>query len=137
MPNNKKPEASTLVSAVGDASSSSAAILANNAYNNSTRPTKDETKHIKAVTSTHSNHVRNSSYDLLWFLGPAIICYALNTSILPIYAIGIARIISTRLTLTLHYLFFDKDNYLNKLPQWNTTSTQPMNTQRLWSIRYD
>ncbi|KAK1747991.1 fatty acid hydroxylase superfamily protein [Skeletonema marinoi] len=117
MPNNKKPEAATLTSSVGDASSSSAAILANNAYNNSTRPTKDETKHIKAVTSTHSDHVRNTKYDLLWFLGPALICYALNTSIVPIYAIGIARIISTRLTLTLHYLFFDKDNYLNKLPQ--------------------
>ena len=111
------PKDKTLVSVVGDASSSSTAILANNAYNNTTRPTKDETKHIKAVTSTHSDHVRNTKYDLLWFLGPALICYFLDTSILPIYAIGIARIISTRLTLTLHYLFFDKDNYLNKLPQ--------------------
>lgn len=101
---------------VGDASSSSASILANNAYNDRTRPSKDETKHIKAVTSTHSDIHRNTSHDLLWFLGPAIICYALDTPMLPIYAIGIARIISTRLTLTLHYLFVDKDNYLNKIP---------------------
>ena len=101
---------------VGDASSSSEAILANNAYNNNTRPSKEETKHIKAVTSTHSDHKRDTRYDLLWFLGPALICYALKIPILPIYAIGIARIISTRLTLTFHYLFADKDNYLNKLP---------------------
>ena len=102
---------------VGDASSSSSSILANNAYNEDTRPSKDETSHIKAVTSTHSNHTRNTNYDMLWFLGPALICHLLGTPIYAIYAIGIARIISTRLTLTLHYLFFDKDNYLNKLPQ--------------------
>lgn len=115
MPTSKK--LSTAATSVGDASSSPTAILANNAYNNNTRPNKDETKHIKAVTSTHSDLIRSTKYDLLWFLGPALICYALNQPILPIYAIGIARIISTRLTLTLHYIFVDKDNYLNTLPQ--------------------
>lgn len=117
----KRKNASTVTTigttSVGDASSSPAAILANNAYNNNTRPSKEETKHIKAVTSTHSDHNRNTKYDLYWFLGPAAICYALGTPIYAIYAIGIARIISTRLTLTLHYLLADKDNYLNKLPQ--------------------
>lgn len=122
MPTSGKASSATAaklatVSAVGDASSSSAAILANNAYNDKTRPSKDDTKHFKAVTSTHSDHVRNTKYDLYWFLGPALICYLLGTPIYPIYAIGIARIISTRLTLTFHYLFADKDNYLNKLPQ--------------------
>lgn len=123
MPTSKKPSAATAKlatvasSSVGDASSSPEAILANNAYNNATRPTNDDTKHIKAVTSTHSDHVRNTNYDLLWFLGPALICYLLEQPIYPIYIIGIARIISTRLTLTLHYLFVDKDNYLNKIAQ--------------------
>mmetsp|Transcript_15712 Transcript_15712/g.37753 ORF Transcript_15712/g.37753 Transcript_15712/m.37753 type:complete len:696 (-) Transcript_15712:133-2220(-) len=123
MPTSKKASAATAklatidTSAVGDASSSSEAILANNAYNNNTRPTKDDTKHFKAVTSTHSDHVRNTNHDLLWFFGPALICYLLGTSIYPIYVIGIARIISTRITLTLHYLFVDKDNYLNKISQ--------------------
>lgn len=107
----------TTVSSVGDASSSDTAILANNAYDHNTRPTKDDTKHFKAVTSTHSDIVRNTNYDLYWFLGPAIICHLLGTPVYAIYAIGIARIISTRLTITLHYLLFDKDNYLNKLPQ--------------------
>lgn len=122
MPTSKKSGASTaklttMVTSVGDASSSSTAIIANNAYNNNTRPSKEETSHIKSVTSTHSDHIRNTDHDLLWFLGPAIICQLLGTPIYAIYAIGIARIISTRLTLTLHYHFFDKDNYLNKLPQ--------------------
>lgn len=97
--------------------SSSAAILTNNAYNSKTRPSKEDTKHIKAVTSTHSDHVRNTDYDLYWFLGPALICYLAGTPIYAIYAIGLARIITTRLTLTLHYLFFDKDNYRNKISQ--------------------
>ncbi|KAL7545671.1 hypothetical protein ACHAWF_009022 [Thalassiosira exigua] len=121
MPTSRKPSEAAAkletVSAVGDASSSSSAILANNAYNESTRPSTDDTKHFKAVTSTHSDHVRNTQYDLYWFLGPALICHLLGTPSYAIYAIGVARIISTRLTLTLHYHFVDKDNYLNKLPQ--------------------
>lgn len=107
----------TTISSTGDASSSESAILANNAYDENSRPTKDDTKHFKAVTSTHSNHERNTKYDLLWFLLPALICQLLGTPIYAIYTIGIARLISTRLTLTAHYLLFDKDNYLNKIPQ--------------------
>lgn len=105
-----------LKNSVGDAPSSSAAITANNAYNDATRPTTDETKHIKAVTSTHSDIERDTRFDLLWFLGPAVICYFLNTPMYPIYITGIARMVSTRLTLALHYIFVDKDNYLNKIP---------------------
>jgi len=97
--------------------SSSTTILRNNAYDSKTRPSKEDTNHIKAVTATHSNHVRNTNYDLFWFLGPALICHLAGTPMYAIYTIGIARIISTRLTLTLHYLFFDKDNYLNKISQ--------------------
>ena len=93
LPNDRK--GSVIGTSVGDASSSTTSILANNAYNNNTRPSKEETNHIKAVTSTHSDHTRNTDHDLLWFLGPAIICHVLGTPIYAIYAIGIARIIST------------------------------------------
>mmetsp|Transcript_27844 Transcript_27844/g.59886 ORF Transcript_27844/g.59886 Transcript_27844/m.59886 type:complete len:694 (-) Transcript_27844:91-2172(-) len=121
MPTSKDASAATAklttISSTGDASSSETAILANNAYDENTRPTKDDTKHFKAVTSTHSDHVRNTKYDLLWFLLPALICQLIGTPIYAIYAIGITRLISTRLTLTVHYLLFDKDNYLNKIPQ--------------------
>ena len=102
---------------VGDASSSASAILANNAYNAATRPTSDDTKHFKVVTSTHSNHERNTDYDVLWFIGPAVLCHLLGTPSYAIYAIGVARIIATRLTIALHYLLVDKDNYLNKISQ--------------------
>lgn len=39
------------------------------------------------------------------------------TNVLPIFITGFARIISTHVMLTMHYLFVDKDNYNNKLPQ--------------------
>jgi sterol desaturase/sphingolipid hydroxylase (fatty acid hydroxylase superfamily) len=69
----------------------------------------------KIVPSTHSAKERKTDYDVLLFLVPALL-YKL-TNVLPIFAIGIARIISTRLTLSLHYMLVDKDNYDNKLTQ--------------------
>ncbi len=65
------------------------------------------------VASTHSLHKRETKYDLLLFLVPAL--FYKFTPILPTYIIGIARMISTHVLLTLHYLFVDKDNYNNKL----------------------
>jgi sterol desaturase/sphingolipid hydroxylase (fatty acid hydroxylase superfamily) len=69
----------------------------------------------KVVASTHSLHKRETKYDLLLFLLPALLWKV--TPIMPAYLTGIVRILSTHLVLTLHYLFCDKDNYLNKLTQ--------------------
>jgi len=68
----------------------------------------------KMITATHSAHKRNTDYDLLLFLAPAL--FYKFTPILPVFLIGITRVLSTHLLLTLHYLFVDKDNYNNKIP---------------------
>ncbi len=67
------------------------------------------------VASTHSLHQRTTKYDLLLFMVPAL--FFKLTPIMPVYVTGVARILSTHLLLTLHYLFCDKDNYANKLTQ--------------------
>lgn len=72
-------------------------------------------KRGKQVTPSHSKHKRNTDYDFLLFLVPALF-YKL-TPVFPIYAIGIARMISNKLFLTIHYLLVDKDNYHNKISQ--------------------
>jgi Sterol desaturase len=69
----------------------------------------------KMVPSTHSLHKRETKYDLWIFLAPALLWKL--TPILPVYVTGITRILSTRILLTLHYIFCDKDNYQNKLTQ--------------------
>lgn len=67
----------------------------------------------KMVASTHSSHKRTTKYDLLIFLAPALL-YKI-TPVLPLYIIGLARMLSTHVLLALHYVFVDKDNYENKL----------------------
>jgi len=67
----------------------------------------------KMVASTHSKHKRETKYDLLLFLVPAL--FWKLTPIMPAYLTGITRILSTHILLTLHYMFCDKDNYNNKL----------------------
>lgn len=69
----------------------------------------------KAILPTHSDKKRNKKYDLLYILAPALLCWA--TPVLPVYAIFIARVIATHALLTFHYLYVDKDNYYQKLPQ--------------------
>jgi len=69
----------------------------------------------KVVASTHSLHKRETKYDLLLFLVPALFWKV--TPVLPTYLIGVARMISTHALLTMHYIFVDKDNYNNKLTQ--------------------
>jgi len=69
----------------------------------------------KIVPSTHSALERKTDYDVLLFLVPAL--FWKLTPVMPIFIIGIARIISTKLTLSLHYMLVDKDNYDNKLTQ--------------------
>lgn len=69
----------------------------------------------KIVASTHSAHRRETKYDFLLFLVPAL--FWKLTPIMPAYITGVARILSTHVLLTVHYLFCDKDNYNNKLTQ--------------------
>jgi sterol desaturase/sphingolipid hydroxylase (fatty acid hydroxylase superfamily) len=69
----------------------------------------------KVLSPTHTAKERNTDYDLLYFLAPAL-CFVI-TPVVPMYIIGILRIISTHLTLSLHYIFVDKDNYNNKISQ--------------------
>jgi sterol desaturase/sphingolipid hydroxylase (fatty acid hydroxylase superfamily) len=75
---------------------------------------KEDTS-FPAVAPTHSAKDRNTDYDWLIFLGPAL--FAKFTPVWTIYAIAIARIATTHLILSLHYQFVDKDNYFNKLTQ--------------------
>jgi len=72
-------------------------------------------KESKSIAPTHSHHKRNTKYDLLFFMVPSLLFWA--TPVLPVYAIGVTRIICTRLMLALHYMFVDKDNYNNKISQ--------------------
>ena len=99
-----KPETNNTVNPVK--AKTSAAETEKTTYNNGK---------TKMVASTHSLHKRETKYDLLLFLVPALFWKV--TPILPTYLTGIARMISTHLILTLHYIFVDKDNYDNKLTQ--------------------
>jgi sterol desaturase/sphingolipid hydroxylase (fatty acid hydroxylase superfamily) len=74
-----------------------------------------EPEHPKVLVPTHSAKERNTEYDILFFLAPALFCSI--TPVLPIFVIGILRVISTHLTLSLHYIFVDKDNYNTKISQ--------------------
>jgi sterol desaturase/sphingolipid hydroxylase (fatty acid hydroxylase superfamily) len=68
-----------------------------------------------ARVPTHSANKRNTDYDWFIFLGVALL--SPFTNVWPIYAIAIVRWISIHCILSLHYMFVDKDNYLNKLSQ--------------------
>jgi len=68
-----------------------------------------------AIAPTHSAGKRNTDYDWLLFLVPAL--FYKITPIGPLYIVGALRIIAMKLILSLHYQFVDKDNYLNKLPR--------------------
>ena len=71
-------------------------------------PSKDA-----AIAPTHSAAKRTTDYDWLIFLAPAL--FYKVTPIVPLYTIAILRIITVKLILSLHYVFVDKDNYLNKI----------------------
>lgn len=69
----------------------------------------------KVLAPTHSSRTRNTDYDFLLFMVPAL--FFKVTPVLPLYVIGILRVLSTRLTISLHYLLVDKDNYNHKVSQ--------------------
>lgn len=68
----------------------------------------------KSIMDVHSIE-RSGWVDLAAFLAPLLASSI--TDVRPIYITGIARIVSIRVFMTLHYLFFDKDNYNMKLRQ--------------------
>jgi len=74
----------------------------------------DSVSFKKSITPTHTQE-RESKYDLLYVLAPLL--FSWFTPVLPMYLIAVARFFSTHLVLGLHYVFFDKDNYYNKLSQ--------------------
>lgn len=59
--------------------------------------------------------ISSDSCILMGFLFPMLLWKI--TPVMPLYIIAVSRIISTHLTMTLHYMFCDKDNYNNKLEQ--------------------
>lgn len=72
-----------------------------------------ETSKDGEMAPTHSAVSRNTDFDWLVFLAPAL--FYKVTPVLPLYAVAILRILSVKVILSLHYLFVDKDNYHNKL----------------------
>lgn len=63
----------------------------------------------------HSAVFRFTDYDWILFLVPAL--FYKMTPVFPLYAVAIVRILAVKAILSLHYIFVDKDNYLNKLPR--------------------
>ena len=68
-----------------------------------------------AIAPTHSALPRNTDYDWLFFSAPALLWKV--TPIAPLYMVAIARILSAKIFLSLHYQLVDKENYLNKITQ--------------------
>ena len=80
------------------------------------QPTIKQNKSIayrNSITAIVSN--RSPIIDFLCFLIPSL--FFGITNIYPVYLTGILRMICTHITLTLHYVFVDKDNYTSKLSQ--------------------
>jgi sterol desaturase/sphingolipid hydroxylase (fatty acid hydroxylase superfamily) len=68
-----------------------------------------------ALVPTHTAPHRNTDYDWVYFLLPAL-CYKI-TPIGPLYAIATLRIVIVKLMLSLHWHFVDKDSYYSKISQ--------------------
>mmetsp|Transcript_6173 Transcript_6173/g.8004 ORF Transcript_6173/g.8004 Transcript_6173/m.8004 type:complete len:650 (-) Transcript_6173:309-2258(-) len=69
----------------------------------------------EAIAPSHTAKERSTKYDWLLFLGPAL--FWKITPIAPMYITVIARMFFTHLILSLHYMFVDKENYLNKISE--------------------
>lgn len=68
----------------------------------------------KSVFEAHSFE-RSAWVDVFAFLAP-LLAYKL-TDVTPIFITGTARILSTRVFMSLHYMFVDKDNFNMKIKQ--------------------
>jgi sterol desaturase/sphingolipid hydroxylase (fatty acid hydroxylase superfamily) len=79
----------------------------------STTSKVDETSKDGPIAPTHSAVRRNTDYDWLVFLVPAL--FFKFTPILPLYTVAILRVVAVKVILSLHYMLVDKDNYLNKI----------------------
>jgi hypothetical protein len=79
-----------------------ATFLSNDDDNNNTTTSVQQLKSIKqAITSSHTKE-RITDYDLYYFIGPAIL-FSQLTNVVPIYLIGIVRIIVAHIILSLRY----------------------------------
>mmetsp|Transcript_33418 Transcript_33418/g.50409 ORF Transcript_33418/g.50409 Transcript_33418/m.50409 type:complete len:656 (+) Transcript_33418:132-2099(+) len=91
------------------------------------KPSSDELKQTSSSTSVTAEgskgrygvraklDMSSDSYLALAFFLPLL--FWKITPIMPLYTIAFARLITTHLTMALHYIFVDKDNYNNKLEQ--------------------
>jgi len=69
---------------------------------------------LSRAAITHSIE-RPAWADVLAFLIPVLFCRL--TNVFPVYITGLCRLLSTRVFMSLHYIFVDKDNYMMKIPQ--------------------
>jgi sterol desaturase/sphingolipid hydroxylase (fatty acid hydroxylase superfamily) len=81
--------------------------------NNNNNATANNANKIAQITPTHTKASRDTRYDWLYFIAPAL--FYKVTPVYAIYAIALTRLVCTHLILSLHYQFVDKDNYLNKI----------------------
>lgn len=78
------------------------------------QPTNKEKFQKKSAPVQHSIE-RSGWTDVAIFLAPVLMSRV--TNVLPIYITAFSRIFATRLFLSLHYMFVDKDNYNNKISE--------------------
>ena len=121
---SKQSKGSGSVSA-SDATSAVLLREVNEVNNNATvEKSKDTLKKGKSkstftkVAETHSIE-REWWVDIIAFMFPLL--FSRVTNVMPIYATGIGRLVFTRLFMSLHYIFVDKDKYMTKLTQRQLT----------------
>lgn len=76
---------------------------------------KKETSIAGAAYTSQSSEKRSGYVDLACFLAPLMFAHVTNMG--PIYLTAVLRMLSTHAFLCVHYVFVDKDNYVEKLPQ--------------------
>ena len=72
-------------------------------------------KTINELDVTHHSIKRDFTFDAIAFILPALFFRVTNVG--PLYLTAIVRMISTHAVLCLHYIFFDKHNYMEKISQ--------------------
>ena len=63
--------------------------------------------------SVEITYVRRPIFDIVFFIFPLL--FSLVTNVMPIYLTAVLRIFSSHLTLAVHYMLVDKDNYNEKI----------------------
>lgn len=91
------------------------ATLKNEGVDEGEHSPSSSSKHVSVAPYVSQQSKRGGWVDLCCFLLPALLYRW--TDIKPIYVTGLLRIVSTHAFLTGHYLYVDKDNYMEKLSQ--------------------